>query len=99
MASEPPPAPPSGAAGGSGGAAASLLRMPASAWDPLHPANLANRNPSLECRKRIRRDLKAMRASPLPLIFPVMDEDLATVVHALIVGPFDTPYEGGFFWY
>ena len=76
-----------------------MLRMPAAAWDPLHPANLENRNPSLECRKRIRRDLKAMRASPLPLIFPVMDEDLATVVHALIVGPFDTPYEGGFFWY
>jgi len=39
-----------------------------------------------------------MRADPLPLIFPVMDEDVQTVVHALIVGPVDTPYEGGFFW-
>ena len=29
-----------------------------------------NRSPSLECRKRIRRDLKQMRADPLPLIFP-----------------------------
>jgi len=40
-----------------------------------------------------------MKKDPLPLIFPMMDEDLATVIHALVVGPFDTPYEGGFFWF
>jgi len=40
-----------------------------------------------------------MRKDPLPLIFCVPDEDHATVVHALIAGPFDTPYEGGFFWF
>ena len=75
-----------------------LLRMPQNQWDPLHPDNLANRNPSLECRKRIKRDLKAMAKDPLPLIFPMPDEDRVTVIHALVVGPFDTPYEGGFFW-
>ena len=39
-----------------------------------------------------------MAKDPLPLIFPMPDEDRVTVIHALVVGPFDTPYEGGFFW-
>jgi ubiquitin-conjugating enzyme E2 Z len=68
-------------------------------WDPLHPSNTTNRVPTIECRKRIRRDLKAMRDDPLPLIFPTQDEMIGTIIHALVVGPFDTPYEGGFFWF
>jgi len=68
-------------------------------WDPLHPSNSQNRVPTTECRKRIRKDLKSIAKDPLPLIFPMMDEDNCTIIHALIVGPFETPYEGGFFWF
>lgn len=32
---------------------------------------------------------------PIQGLFVYPDEDLATVVHALVTGPFDTPYEGG----
>jgi Ubiquitin-conjugating enzyme len=35
--------------------------------------------------------------NPLPGIFVELDEELTTVVHAVLTGPFDTPYEGGFF--
>lgn len=31
----------------------------------------------------------------MPGLFVCPDEDLVTVVHALVTGPFDTPYEGG----
>lgn len=32
-------------------------------------------------------------------MFVVPDEEDLTLVHALITGPFDTPYEGGFFYF
>lgn len=35
------------------------------------------------------------RRDPVPGLFVCPDEDLVTVVHALVTGPFDTPYEGG----
>lgn len=35
------------------------------------------------------------RRDPVPGLFVYPDEDLVTVVHALVTGPFDTPYEGG----
>lgn len=31
----------------------------------------------------------------MPGLFVCPDEELVTVVHALVTGPFDTPYEGG----
>lgn len=36
-----------------------------------------------------------MCRDPVPGLFVYPDEDLVTVVHALVTGPFDTPYEGG----
>uniref|UniRef100_A0A7S2RPK1 Ubiquitin-conjugating enzyme E2 Z n=1 Tax=Rhizochromulina marina TaxID=1034831 RepID=A0A7S2RPK1_9STRA len=71
----------------------------AEAWDPLHPGNLNDRIPTVECRKRIRRDMRSLQEDPLPSIFCVRDETYLTVLHALITGPFETPYEGGFFWF
>jgi ubiquitin-conjugating enzyme E2 Z len=32
-------------------------------------------------------------------IFVVPDEEYATVLHAIITGPFETPYESGFFYF
>jgi ubiquitin-protein ligase len=64
-------------------------------WNPYD--HLDGRNPSKECLKRIRTDLKSITDDPLPGIYCVHDDTHATVIHALVVGPFDTPYEGGFF--
>ncbi|XP_063226876.1 ubiquitin-conjugating enzyme E2 Z-like isoform X4 [Bacillus rossius redtenbacheri] len=36
---------------------------------------------------------------PPPGLFVVPDENNMTVIHALITGSFDTPYEGGFFYF
>ncbi|XP_046393356.1 ubiquitin-conjugating enzyme E2 Z-like isoform X2 [Ischnura elegans] len=36
---------------------------------------------------------------PPPGLFVVPDNDDMTIIHALITGPFDTPYEGGFFYF
>lgn len=69
------------------------------AWDPLSSANLTNRLPTAECKKRIRRDMRDLMRDPLPNVFVVRDEELATVVHAVVTGPVDTPYELGFFWF
>jgi hypothetical protein len=45
--------------------------------------------------KRIKHDLKMVMRDPLPGIFVHFDEHDITVAHCLIIGPFDTPYEGG----
>lgn len=64
-------------------------------WDPMD--HLKDRNPSKECLKRIRKDLLALQSDPLEGIFVFPDPNYATVLHALIIGPMETPYEGGFF--
>ena len=46
--------------------------------------------------KRIKHDLKMVMRDPLPGIFVHVDEHDITVAHCLIIGPFDTPYEGGY---
>jgi ubiquitin-conjugating enzyme E2 Z len=43
------------------------------------------------------KDVRDIMKNPLPGIFVELDEELTTVVHAVLTGPFDTPYEGGFF--
>ncbi|RDD38482.1 Ubiquitin-conjugating enzyme E2 Z [Trichoplax sp. H2] len=45
------------------------------------------------------RDLAAILTDPPPGMFIVPDDDDITKMHALILGPFDTPYEGGFFYF
>jgi ubiquitin-conjugating enzyme E2 Z len=66
-------------------------------WDPY--LNMKNRSPTPQCLKRIRSDVRYLNKEPLLGIYCVPDEDYSTVLHALIVGPFDTPYEGGFFYF
>mmetsp|Transcript_36887 Transcript_36887/g.37544 ORF Transcript_36887/g.37544 Transcript_36887/m.37544 type:complete len:295 (+) Transcript_36887:132-1016(+) len=66
-------------------------------WDPME--SLHFRSPTGDCLRRIRKDLKTLFKDPLPGIFVVPDSDYATVIHAVIVGSFGTPYEGGFFYF
>lgn len=71
-------------------------------WGPS--SRLNNRNqlgselPPL-CSMRIKRDLKNIMLEPPPGIFVAADESNVTLVHALIIGPPDTPYENGFFYF
>lgn len=66
-------------------------------WHPY--INTKNRSPTPQCLRRIRSDVKYLNKEPLLGIYCLPDEDNCTVLHALIVGPFDTPYEGGFFYF
>ncbi|NXO07725.1 UBE2Z enzyme, partial [Oriolus oriolus] len=43
------------------------------------------------------RDIMSIYKEPPPGMFVVPDPHDMTKIHALITGPFDTPYEGGFF--
>ncbi|CAM9146449.1 unnamed protein product [Hapterophycus canaliculatus] len=61
--------------------------------------SLCRSKPSRECIRRVRNDIRSVMRDPVPGLFVYPDEDLATVVHALVTGPFDTPYEGGFYYF
>ncbi|XP_054271002.1 ubiquitin-conjugating enzyme E2 Z-like [Macrosteles quadrilineatus] len=67
-------------------------------WDPIH-----NQSPTKTlaplCLSRIKRDLVAIHNDPAPGIHVVADEQDITLVHCLLVGPDNTPYEGGFFYF
>ncbi|XP_042231688.1 ubiquitin-conjugating enzyme E2 Z-like isoform X1 [Homarus americanus] len=59
-------------------------------WDRAGP-------PGNLCAGRVKKDLSSIFTEPLPGIFAAPEEDNLFKVHCLIIGPFDTPYEGGFF--
>ncbi|KAK4322981.1 hypothetical protein Pmani_006288 [Petrolisthes manimaculis] len=59
-------------------------------WDRAGP-------PGNLCAGRVRKDLSSIFTDPLPGIFAVPEDGNMFKVHCLIIGPFDTPYEGGFF--
>ena len=50
-------------------------------------------------QKRIKHDLTELYADPVEGIFVVQDENHNNKVHALVIGPKDTPYDGGFFYF
>ncbi|KAH7984043.1 ubiquitin-conjugating enzyme E2 Z [Rhipicephalus sanguineus] len=63
-------------------------------WDPmLH----LNEQPTPSCLTRVTRDIAEIKADPLPGIFIFPEESDLTRIHAIVVGPEGTPYEGGFF--
>ncbi|CAF0745650.1 unnamed protein product [Rotaria sordida] len=74
----------------------SIMRNP---WDPFHCADWDMQQPSATCLARIKRDIWSVFKDPPPGMFIAPDPDNITKIHALIVGPFDTPYEGGFFYF
>ncbi|KAG9343760.1 hypothetical protein JZ751_013141 [Albula glossodonta] len=66
-------------------------------WDPTVSTDWDNEKPSQQCVLRIKRDIMSIYKEPPPGMFVVPDPHDMTKIHALITGPFDTPYEGGFF--
>ncbi|CAF0917679.1 unnamed protein product, partial [Didymodactylos carnosus] len=69
------------------------------AWDPHHCADWDQEQPNATCIARIKRDIMSVFRDPPPGMFIAPSPDNITKIHALIVGPFDTPYEGGFFYF
>lgn len=68
-------------------------------WDP-DVARAQQTKAGLDPTKavqRIHRDLRDLIKHPLPGVVVSPDDENLDVVHALITGPFDTPYEGDFF--
>lgn len=69
-------------------------------WDPNSSHNMAHaRCAPPYCLLRIKRDMMSIHRDPPPGISVVQDESDITLVHALISGTTDTPYEGGFFYF
>uniref|UniRef100_A0A8C9QVJ0 Ubiquitin-conjugating enzyme E2 Z n=1 Tax=Scleropages formosus TaxID=113540 RepID=A0A8C9QVJ0_SCLFO len=93
-----PNAPPavSGAALGMAGAGL-LSHIQSTFWDPSLSADWDSEKPSQQCILRIKRDIMSIYKEPPPGMFVVPDPHDMTKIHAMITGPFDTPYEGGFF--
>ncbi|CAN7980779.1 unnamed protein product [Ixodes pacificus] len=65
-------------------------------WDPI--AHLCEVS-SPQCLLRTKRDVMDIYSEPPPGVFIAPDERNITKIHALVTGPFDTPYEGGFFYF
>lgn len=84
--------------GVAGVAGAGLLsQIHATSWDPTLSTDWDNEKTSQQCILRIKRDIMSIYKEPPPGMFVVPDPQDMTKIHALITGPFDTPYEGGFF--
>lgn len=71
--------------------------MPRSEWDPTD--NLDKGTLTATASSRIKRDLISIFNDPPPGIFVVGDETNLKIIHAIIFGVIDTPYEGGFFYF
>lgn len=76
-----------------------IAKLAKAPWDPMNCPEWDAYQPSSQCLQRIRRDLMSLYNDPPHGIFVVPDENNLTLVHALVVGPYDTPYEGGFFYF
>lgn len=68
-------------------------------WDPFLQKDFKEETPTQQCSYRIKRDLMSLCNDPPYGLFVVPDESDITIVHALITGAFETPYEGGFFYF
>ncbi|PSN39327.1 Ubiquitin-conjugating enzyme E2 Z [Blattella germanica] len=76
----------------------SSLSAITSDWDPITNSD-EKVAASTHCLLRIKRDMMSIYNEPPPGLFVVPDEKDMTIIHALITGSFDTPYEGGFFYF
>uniref|UniRef100_A0A8C4R769 Ubiquitin-conjugating enzyme E2 Z n=1 Tax=Eptatretus burgeri TaxID=7764 RepID=A0A8C4R769_EPTBU len=76
---------------------AQSLQSGGAPWDPSQSRDWDAEVPSPQCLLRIKRDIMSIYREPPPGMFVVPDSEDMTKIHALITGPFETPYEGGFF--
>lgn len=83
-----------GAASASGGLSTSHLPSSSSSWDPLCSSQ---EEPTPQCLLRAKRDIMDVFAAPPAGVYIAPEENDITRIEALIVGPPETPYEGGFF--
>ncbi|XP_077590037.1 ubiquitin-conjugating enzyme E2 Z isoform X4 [Stigmatopora nigra] len=74
-----------------------LTEVYSASWDPTRSMDWDNEKTSQPTILRIKRDIMSIYKEPPPGMFIVPDPQDMTKIHALITGPFDTPYEGGFF--
>ncbi|KAH7969495.1 ubiquitin-conjugating enzyme E2 Z [Rhipicephalus sanguineus] len=65
--------------------------------DQWNPVNFEHEGTSLQCLSRCKHDIMDLITDPPPGVYIAPREDDITRIHALVVGPADTPYEGGFF--
>ncbi|KAH6932342.1 hypothetical protein HPB50_004865 [Hyalomma asiaticum] len=63
-------------------------------WDPIF---FEHEEVSPQCQLRVKRDIMDLFTDPPPGVHIAPVEHKITVIHAIVVGPEDTPYEGGFF--
>jgi ubiquitin-conjugating enzyme E2 Z len=68
-------------------------------WDPLASPDWELHKHTSEAIIRIKRDLYTIFNDPPPGVFIVPHKDDITRIHILMNGPFDTPYEGGYFYF
>lgn len=66
-------------------------------WDPL--LSIDQESPSTFCLQRLKRDLTSIFTEKNVTFYVAPDENDLTKIHAIISGPPDTPYEGGFFYF
>ena len=71
-----------------------FMNQATSDWDPLAQANVSLPRRALS---RVTHDLQEICKEPPPGMVIVAESNDISRIHALITGPFDTPYEGGFF--
>ncbi|CAF1383722.1 unnamed protein product [Adineta steineri] len=71
----------------------------ANEWDPLTFSDWDIQMPTAVCITRIKCDISNIFKDPPPGIFISPDSDNLTKIHALVIGPSDTPYQGGFFYF
>ncbi|XP_037565367.1 ubiquitin-conjugating enzyme E2 Z [Dermacentor silvarum] len=61
-------------------------------WDVVK-----NEQPTPQCLQRVQRDLVEFHADPPPGVFVFPEENDMSILHAIVVGPWGTPLEGGLF--
>lgn len=65
-------------------------------WDPFQ---FSVRQPTPQCIRRVQQDVVQICKDPPPGCFVFPDDAQSTVVHCLLAGNADTPYEGGMFYF
>ncbi|KAH7962984.1 hypothetical protein HPB52_019034 [Rhipicephalus sanguineus] len=87
---------PSGAASCSRENVGNLSVFPLEQWNPV---NFEHEGTSPQCLLRCKRDIMNLITDPPPGVYIAPQEGDITRIHALVVGPPDTLYDGGFFHY
>lgn len=70
--------------------------MRARDWDPFRAVS---REPTAQCLRRVQREVRQICQDPPPGCFVFPDDKQSTVLHCLVAGTADTPYEGGMFYF